>query len=121
VEADKDFDESTALLRDDKLISPSLCAELQRGEGPPVCEQQVQQPPGKQADSTNIHVNPAGAKTKPTTSKKQQKLQYQWVPLVDFDGETEFGAADQNQAKKTFLDHLESRGFNVSGTRSDRK
>jgi hypothetical protein len=98
-----------------------VCRAPTRGGAPPVCEQQAQQPPEKQTDTTNVNINPAGAKTKLTTSKKQPKLQYEWVPLVYFDGVTEFDAAELDQAKSTLLDNIEGKGFKVSGNRPDGK
>jgi hypothetical protein len=76
VEPGKDFDESVAELRGAELISPGLCAELQRRGALPVPEQKAQQPPQKQTVTTNANANPAGANTKLTTSNQQQKLQY---------------------------------------------
>jgi hypothetical protein len=76
VEPGNDFDDSVAELRQGKLISDGLGDELQCAGAPPVCEQQAQKPPEKQADTTDANANPAGVKTKLSTSKKQQKLQY---------------------------------------------
>jgi len=123
VEPGKDFDDSVAELREGHLISTGLCDELQRAGAPPVCEQQAQKPPEKQADTTDANANPAGAKTKLSTSKKQQKLQYKWVPLVthNCDGVMEFGPAEIDEAKKALFSHVEANGFKVSGIRPDGK
>jgi hypothetical protein len=121
VETDTDVDESVAELRDGNLISIGLCDEPQRTGAPPVCEQQTQKPPEKQADTTDANANPAGAKTKLTTSKKQQKLQYEWVHVINYDGVTVFGPAELDQAKKALLSYLEANGFRVCGLRPDGK
>ena len=83
--------------------------------------QQAQKPPEKQADTTDVNANPAGAKTKLSTSKKQQKLQYKWVPVVNYDGVVEFGPAEIDEAKKALFSHLEANGIKVSGIRPDGK
>ena len=121
VEPGNDFDDSVAELRESNLISTGLCDELQCAGAPPVCEQLAQKPPEKQADTTDVNANPAGAKTKLSTSKKQQKLQYKWVPVVNYDGVVEFGPAEIDEAKKALLSHVEANGFKVSGIRPDGK
>jgi hypothetical protein len=54
--------------------------------------QQAQKPPEKQADTTDVNANPAGAKTKLSTSKKQQKLH-----KVEGDGAAQSGAANSGR------------------------
>ena len=122
VDPGTDFDDSVHELREGNLISDGLCGELQSAGAPPICEQLAQKPPPeKQADTPDVNANPAGAKTKLSTSKKQQKLQYKWVPVVNYDGVTEFGPKEIDEAKKALLSHLEDNGIKVTGNRPDGK